>query len=143
MRWTLISLLCITVINAFGQKTLSENIIQGTSPINIGLDEVHKLFVPPTTENSLLKSGMSKECNINVTYVNFPEKAKAAFEYAVTIWEQNISSPVPINILAKWETLNATELANCQASTFQKNFSAAPLTNVYYPIALVEKLMGK
>ncbi len=143
MRWTLISILCITVISAFGQKTLSEDIIQGTSPINIGLNEVHKSFVPPATKNPLLKSGMSKECNINVTYVNFPENAKVAFEYAVGIWEQNISSPVPINILAKWEVLSGNELANCQAATFQKNFSAAPLTNVYYPIALVEKLMGK
>ncbi len=144
MRWTLISLLCIVTVNGvFGQKTLSENIIQGTSPINIGLDEVHKSFVPPASGNPLLKSGMSKECDINVTYVNFPDKAKAAFEYAVAIWEQNISTPVPINILAKWEQLNSNELANCHAATFQKNFSAAPLTNVYYPIALVEKLMGK
>ncbi len=144
MRWTLISLLCIsTVISAFGQKTLSENIIQGTSPINIGLNEVHKSFVPPTTKNPLLKSGMSKESDINVTYVNFPEKAKTSFEYAIGIWEQNISSPVPINILVKWEVMSGNELANCQAATFQKNFSAAPLTNVYYPIALVEKLMGK
>lgn len=144
MRWTLISFLCIiTFSSVFGQKTLSENIIQGRSPINIGLDEVRKSFVPPTMGNPLLKSGMSKECDINVTFVNFPEEAKSAFEYAISIWEQNISSPIPINILAKWEALNGNELANCQAATFQKNFSAAPLTNVYYPIALVEKLMGK
>ena len=144
MRWTLISLLCIITVNsAFGQKILSENEIQGKSPINIGLDEVNKLYVPPTNGNVILKSAMSKECDINVTYVNFPEEAKVAFEYAIDIWEQNISSPVPINILVKWEKLNGNELANCQAATYQKNFPAAPLNNVYYPIALVEKLMGK
>ena len=144
MRWTLISLLCIIAINSVsGQKNLSENVIQGKSPINIGLNEVNKIFVPPVPGNLSLKSVMAKECNINVTYVNFPDEAKHAFEYAVAIWEQKISSPVPINILVKWEELNGNELASCQASTFQKNFPAAPLNNVYYPIALVEKLMGK
>ena len=144
MRWTLISFLCIIAVNSVsGQKILSENVIQGKSPINIGLDEVNRLYIPPASGNPYLKSAMSKECDINVTYVNFPEEAKVAFEYAVAIWEQNITSSIPVNILVKWEKLSGNELANCQAATFQKNFPAAPLSNVYYPIALVEKLMQK
>ena len=144
MKWTLVSILCIIAINSVsGQKILSENVIQGKSPINIGLNEVNKLYIPPASGDLNLKSVMAKECDINVTYLNFPEEAKIAFEYAVAIWEQNISSPVPINVLAKWEKLGGNEVANCQAATFQKNFPAAPLNSVYYPIALVEKLMGK
>ncbi|MBN2636308.1 MAG: T9SS type A sorting domain-containing protein [Prolixibacteraceae bacterium] len=143
MRWTLISFLCIIVTSAFGQKTLSENVIQGKSRINIGLNEINRLYVPPASNDFALKSAMTKECDINVTYVNFPAEAKVAFEFAVGIWEQNISSSVPINILAVWEKLGGNELANCQAATFQKNFPAAPLNEVYYPIALVEKLMQK
>lgn len=143
MRGTLISLtICfITIFNAFGQG--QEDVISAKSPINIGLDEVNKTFVPPALSYRNLKSGSVKECTINVAYLNFPEEAKDALSYAISIWEQQISSPVAINIVARWEYLEGKIIANGCPTTFHKNFVEAPLTDIYYPVALAEKLAGR
>lgn len=144
MRRTLISFLCIVAIsNAMGQKHVITNRIEGPSPINIGLDEVNKRFTPPSIEFHQLKSGSTKSSNINITYVGFPEEAKVAFEYAISIWEQFLTSPIPISVLAKWENFSGNTLAQSRPSVFYKNFDSAPVSNVYYPIALAEKLSGR
>ena len=144
MKWTLISFLCIVAIsNAVGQKNVLKNAVLGERPVNIALDEVNKSFTPPPQEFRNLKSGQTKKSEIIITYVDFPEEAKSAFEYAVSIYEQNISSSVPIMISATWEPLNVGILAKSGPSTFHKNFNSALIPNVYYPIALVEKLSGR
>ncbi len=143
MRWTLIScIICFaTIFSAFGQNR--EDVISGKSPVNIGLNEVNKSFIPPAFSIQNLKSGNSKECTMNVTFVNFPEEAKIALSYAVSIWEQHISSPVAINIVARWEYLDGNIIANSRPTEFHKNFTEAPLTNIYYPVSLAEKLAGR
>lgn len=144
MRWTLISFLCIvTINNVVGQKHIFENRIESKSPVNIGLNEVDKSFTPPSAAFQQLKSGIAKSSNINVTYVNFPEEAKPAFEYAISIWEQNITSSVPISVLATWEQLGSNILAKSRPAFFYANFDAALVPGIYYPIALVEKLSGR
>ncbi len=144
MRWTLISFVFAAFIgSAFGQADLSENVYVSKSPINIGLEEVNKTFVPHALTSSNLKSGTSKECNMNVTFVNFPDDAKRAFAYAVSIWEQHIASPITVNIVARWESREGNIIADGCPSAFHKNFNEAPYTNVYYPVALAEKLTGR
>ncbi len=143
MKWTLISFFCfVTLYSAVGQKKLLENSVKGVAPVNIALDEVHKSFTPPQASLSL-KSASSKKSEILVTYINFPEEAKLAFEYAVSIWEHNIVSEVPIMIQANWGQLEGGILAHSGPASFHKNFEAALVKDVYYPIALAEKLMGK
>ncbi len=143
MKWTLISFLCIVAIgNAAGQKQELVNEIKGYIPIDIASDEINESFTPPP-DSFLLKSAKSAKCNIVVNYVNFPEEAKKAFEYAVSIYEQNISSTVPIVISATWESLDGNILAKGGSSSFHKDFNSAIVPNVYYPVALVEKLSGK
>ncbi len=143
MRWTLISFLCFVAINnAVGQKKDFENEVKGETPVNIALEEVNKTFTPPP-ESFRLKSGSSKKCEIIVTYVNFPEEAKLAFEYAVSIYEQNISSSVPIMVSATWESLDGNILAKGGSSSFHKDFNSAIVPEVFYPVALVEKLSGE
>ena len=143
MRWTLISFLCIVAIsNVMGQKHVFTNKIEGQSPIHIGLEEVKKSFTPPSA-GLKLKSGSVAQSRFIVNYVNFPDEAKNAFEHAVDLWEQNLSSPIPITVVAKWENLGSNTLALCRPSTFFKNFDAAPVADVYYPVALAEKLAGK
>lgn len=140
MRRTLISLLwCIAAIGyVSGQQTFEEP-IQSESPVNIALDEVKKVFVAPAPQ---LKSATAKS-TITVNYVNFPEAAKAAFQYAASIWEHHISSPVPINIRATWEELQGNIIAQSRPALFYKNFKDAPLPDVYYPVVLTEKFTGK
>jgi hypothetical protein len=144
MKRTLISILCIlTIISASGQQNLTEEVIEAQSLVNIGLDEVNKVYTPAVNFQNYLKSGTSDNANIEVTYVNFPEKAKVAFEYAVSIWEKCITSPMQINLHAHWEKLSANELGHGKPALFYRNFKDAPLNNVYYPVALVEEITGK
>lgn len=116
--------------------------LENTSIINIALDEVNQVYYSPESNNQILKSG-SKGCEINVTYTNFTEEAKAAFEYAVSIWEENIASSTPINISVSMENLASGILGQGKPALFLRNFKSTPLANVFYPIALVEKITGK
>ena len=140
MRRTLISFLWCTIAigGASGQQVLEEK-IKLESPVNIGLDEVNRTFVAPAPQ---LKSAKAKSTFV-VDYVNFPEEAKRAFQYAVSIWENNISSPTPINIQVSWKNLDGPIIAQSRPAIFYKNFDGAPLRDVYYPVVLVEKFMGK
>ena len=141
MKRTLISILCILTLGATGQQNLTEDFTEAQSPVNVGLDEVNKSFTPPEVRLGNLKSGTER--TINVTYFNFPEDAKIAFEYAVSIWEKCISSPTQINLHANWEELSNSELGHGKPALFYRNFKGTPLPGVFYPIALVEKLAGK
>lgn len=93
------------------------------------------------TVTNTLKAQQS--CEIEVTYVDFPDEAQTAFEYAVSIWEGLISSPVTIHVKAKWETLEYGVLSYSDSVKYQYNFEGAPMQNVQYPMPLAEKLYGK
>lgn len=112
-------------------------------PVCYASNEVNKVFVSPPDEFMFrLKSGKPRT-DIIVSYVNFPDSIKPAFEHAVSIWETLISSTVPIYIQARWETLESNVLGSCGPTEFHINFDGAPSKDVYYPIALAEKLTGK
>lgn len=143
MKRTFISILCIfTIISAFGQQESSADFTESQAPINIGLNEVNNVFTPPAVSNNNLKSAFTGS-NIVVSYNGFPENAKQAFEYAVSIWAKSVYSPVTINIHANWEVLDKNKLGHGKPSLFYRNFKGTPQANVFYPIALVEKLTGK
>lgn len=78
-----------------------------------------------------------------VTYVGFTPEAQAAFQEAVNIWSALIESPVKIRIRAEWTQLGAGVLGGARAGGYVGNFSGAPRVNVWYPIALAEKLTGR
>lgn len=142
MKWTLLAvLLGIAVCNVSGQKYFGESI--NTSPVNIPVDEVNKTFVAPPDKFVQLKSAQTNPTNIEVSYVNFPENAKQAFEYAVSIWESLITSGVTIHVKAEWKSINGGVLALSRPAMFYEGFDGALVDNVYYPITLVEKLSGK
>lgn len=140
MKWTLLVILMVFATGkTVGQDYLKDNSYTVESPINIALDEVKKRYVAPPAR---LKSAEAS-ATFKVSYVNFPEEAKQAFEYAVSIWEGLISSTVPINVEARWESLSGNTLAKGRPSVFYHNFNGAPVSNVYFPVALAEKVTGK
>lgn len=145
MKRTLISILCFaTIFHATGQQFFSEEIAEAQTPVNIGLEEVNKVFTPPAAIiKQNLKSGGTDNGKITVSYFNFPEEAKVAFEYAVSIWEKSINSPVSINIHANWDNLSQNMLGSGKPAVFYRNFKGAPQANIYYPVALVEKITNK
>ncbi|MGR3810793.1 T9SS type A sorting domain-containing protein [Jiulongibacter sp. NS-SX5] len=88
-----------------------------------------------------LKTGATS--SLEVTYENFPTAAKAAFEYAASIWESILVSPQPIRIIASWESLPGNTLAYSGATQIFRNFSGAPYNDVWYVVALAEALGGR
>lgn len=84
-----------------------------------------------------------KTANIVVDYTGFTTEAQAAFQAAVDIWETLISSPVTIRISANWETLGTNVLGSATPYTYYRNFDGAQKLDIWYPIALAEKMAGK
>jgi hypothetical protein len=144
MKWTLqLILLLAWACKAEGQDLYKESTAYSESSVNIALDEIKEIFVAPPVKPLNLKSVKATESTFKVTFVNFPEEAKEAFYYAVSIWEGLVSSPLPIHIEAHWQNLEGGILAKGNPAIFFNNFSGAPISNVYYPVALAEKLSGK
>jgi hypothetical protein len=81
--------------------------------------------------------------NITVTYTGFSAQAQTAFQYAIDIWKTQVNSSVPIRVDATWSSLGEGVLGSARASTYAQNFPGAVQANVYYPIALAEKLAGQ
>lgn len=140
-RFLLIILGIAGACNVWAQKQQPEKLTYVNAPINIASPEIRKSFIPATDFN--LKSGVVLKSDFQVEFVNFPENAKSAFLYAISIYENLISSPVPIKVQVNWETMGTNVLSSSSPSSFYKNFDGARLADVYYPVALVEKLAEK
>jgi PKD repeat protein len=78
----------------------------------------------------------------NVTYNGFSNEAKQAFQRAVDIWSGLISSPVPINVVAYWEPLDAGVLGMAGPTNVASNFQHAPVPNTWYAAPLANALAG-
>ena len=144
MKRTLFFFMLIAgVFNTQAQCQVKKSIAESGSSINIPTGEVNKIFVKPIENNDFLKSAQTDQIDFEVTYINFPEEAKAAFEYAVSIWENLLTSSVPVKIHATWEKFDNTALALGRPSTFHINFDGAQIPDTYYPVALAEKLAGE
>ena len=143
-NFTLILLVLICVSPSYGQKKWQKNGLKFSPPVCYAIDSVEKSFVPPSPELvQRLKSSAEAGADISVNYSLFPSEAKKAFEYAVSIWEQVISSPVKIYVQANWRSLDRNVLGSAGPSEYLTDFVGIPHENLYYPIALVEKLKQK
>jgi hypothetical protein len=109
-------------------------------PVCYGSNIVSKSFIPPPGGCGYLKSGTKKKCDIIVSYSLFPKKAKDAFEFAVGIWEGIIESDIPIYIQANWRSLNKNVLGHAGPAAYYAGFKNIPHENVYYPVAIAEKI---
>ncbi|NJN43955.1 MAG: hypothetical protein HC806_04005 [Anaerolineae bacterium] len=98
------------------------------------------LFTPPPRE---FLERAPQTANITVTYAGvWDPQAQTAFEYAVSIWETQITSSIEIKVIAEWANLGAGILGGAGAANSDKNFPNAPIANTRYPIALANKLAG-
>ena len=81
--------------------------------------------------------------NITVTYAGtWDPQAQAAFEYAVSIWETQITSSIEIKVEANWEDLGSGILGGAGAEEIFRDFPNAPVAGTWYPVALANKLAG-
>ncbi len=96
------------------------------------------------TKNVLAKKNASAE--IIVTYgpgAQANPEARAAFDFALAIWAEEIVSSVPIRVSAEFASLGPGVLASAGPSTLVSNFPGAPKQDVFYPIALANSIAGE
>lgn len=129
--------------NIFSQSLWRKDLSLADVTICYASPEIRKSFIPPPAEFLYRTKSARHDSDIIVRYVGFPDSARVAFEYAVSIWKSLISSSVPIHIEARWQALGTNVLANCRLGDVMVNFEGAPQANVYYPIALAAKLMDR
>ncbi len=133
----------LTGFSSSAQKKFQQQPFMVEAPVCYASTEVRKIYIPPPVEFQNRLKSTKKSAEIVVNYIGFPDSIKPSFEYAVSIWESLISSPVPIHIQASWATLSNNVLGSCGPEDFLINFKGAPLPDIYYPVALAEKLMGE
>ncbi len=97
----------------------------------------------PPPQEFLLHAPQTANITVNYNGV-WDAEAQNAFEYAVSIWETQITSSVPIIVEAEWEDLgnNSGILGGARAATLHSDFPNAPLSNTLYPVALANKISG-
>ncbi|HEU5289897.1 MAG TPA: T9SS type A sorting domain-containing protein [Cyclobacteriaceae bacterium] len=114
-------------------------------------EQSSSLHVPPPEEYLRWKKNAGarqQSATIIVDYIGFPENVngigpKACFQAAVDIWASLISSPVVIRIEARWRTdLASNVLGSALYTSAYANFKGAQKLNVYYPVAIAEKITG-
>lgn len=92
--------------------------------------------------NALLRGSGQAAAVIEVTYDGFSDQAQAAFQAAVDVWAEHITSPVPIRIDARCTDLDGNLLGSA-GPFLVRNFGGAPVTNTWYPYALADALAGR
>lgn len=141
MSKTLITLIfSLVVASAIGQKLWQKQGFKPPPSVCYASDKTEKVFIPPPAGVLNLLKSAEKKSDIIVNYSLFPTEAIKAFEHAVSIWEGLIESPVPIYIQANWRPQGQNILGSCAPADFVKDFEGAPRKNIYYPVALAEKI---
>ncbi|PAC32032.1 T9SS type A sorting domain-containing protein [Flectobacillus sp. BAB-3569] len=143
----LLALVLLTITNSLAQKKLDFRIGRTREIVcpapDFSSPFVHSYVAPP--EEFLQK--LNKQARVEadkskfiVTYINFPENAKAAFQRAVDIWQSIIVSDVPIRITASWESLGSNVLGSAYSASVYRDYAGAQYALTWYPIALAEKM---
>lgn len=87
--------------------------------------------------------GDTPTATFQVTYIGtWPADAKAAFEYALSIWGNLLNSPVPIRVSAEYADLPGDTLGQAGAEFIWANFTGAPLPDTWYGDAIADKVAG-
>src|SRR5690606_19378102 len=139
--WISVLLLVLISWMGYGQRPMGIKV--NKSVICYAGQTDNPCYVPPPAD--LVKvAGRIKTSTIEVNYnPGFTPQAQQAFDYAIEIWESLIISDVPIKIDAYWSSLGAGTLGAAIYTSAYANFDGAQKLNVFYPVALAEKITGR
>jgi hypothetical protein len=104
-------------------------------------DTVEHTYVRPRVAFGVPADKAFTPATFSVTYTGFSPQAEAAFQAAVDIWSQLISSPVPIRVNAVWEPLGTGVLGSAGSCGLWINVPNG-VSGVVYPDALADALAG-
>jgi len=102
-------------------------------------DTVENTFVRPRVRILTAEERAAKAftpATFDVTYTDFSPEAEAAFQAAVDIWSQLISSPATIRVNAVWEPLGTDVLGSAGANWYWIS------GDTIYPDALMDAVFG-
>lgn len=144
-RSLLVTALLCCVFALWAQKPMSMKIKEPV--ICYASTENHPHYIaPPQSYAAKKKNGVNQinSAVIEVTYIGFDgvPQAQAAFQKAVDIWSSILVSPVTIRIEARWVPLASNVLGSANYTAAYANFKGAQKLNVFYPVALAEKITG-
>ena len=134
-------LILYSVLPLSAQRLIKNSSITG---ICYGSNKVNKFYIPPPKEffrKDKSKSGGS----ITVNYNGFTTQAKAAMDYAISIWESMLPADTKITVDANWAKIStANVLAQTAISWFVDGSEIDALNPLaLYPVALASKIAGK
>jgi len=102
-------------------------------------DTVENTFVRPQVRILTAEERAAKAftpATFDITYTGFSAQAQAAFQAAVDIWSQLISSPATIRVSAVWEPLGTGVLGSAGANSYWI------IGGSIYPDALADAVFG-
>ena len=148
---SLVLLLCvgITPIARSQDFTYSGESVDGTEIIITAIDEDMNTRVPERSFGDALGlgdavSGAAARASVfEVTYSDFTPEAQTAFQRAVDIASNLISSPVTIQVQAEFKVLPANVLGGARAKSVHRLTSPAWSEGFWYPDALADKLLRR
>lgn len=95
------------------------------------------------TSNLRYENSSEILADFEITYTGFPAEAKKAFQFAVSIWSDELHSDIPIRVGASWDTLKNNFLASTRPTKLYRGFHGAVRPDIWYPVSLAEKIMGE
>lgn len=84
----------------------------------------------------------STTADIVVSYSGFSAQARDAFEFAVSLWEQFLTSPVTIHVDASFVEMEEGVLGSA-GPRLTANFTASALSDTWYPTSLADAITGQ
>ncbi|HAI74695.1 MAG TPA: hypothetical protein DCM08_00470, partial [Microscillaceae bacterium] len=132
--------------NYFHKADFNQAQTTGDSIVCYGHHHNAYVYLPTTlwkTGKGEIQRTTSPTSRFIVTYNGFTPQARAAFQFAVNIWQSMLSSPVPIRITATFQPLGQNVLGSASPGTFFRNFPGATRLQTWYPVALAEKMAGR
>lgn len=95
-------------------------------------DNFRKKGIPNASKSTTFNIDFKDDCEGEV----WPEDAKTAFEYAVSVWESYINSSIPIRIEANWAALGENVLGSAGPTSLIADLNDEDtLPTTWYPIA--------
>jgi hypothetical protein len=95
--------------------------------------------IDPQEQTSTFDISYVNECNGQ----EWPEEAKSAFDYAVSIWSTHLESSVPIRIRANWTALEGNTLGSAGPTLLFTLSGDGVEPNTFYTIAQASAMTGE
>lgn len=136
--WLALLLSCIGLVPAWAQEAPARGHSHGHVLRAAEYDA--NTFIPPTAPRP--GKTFAPTASINVTYQGFTAVAQQAFEYAVNLWEESLTSPVTVQVNASFAELEENVLGSA-GPRLTANFAGIARQDTWYPTAIADALIGQ